>query len=294
MTAKAPDVSIIIPAYNSEKTISRCLQSIFLQDTKLRYEVIVADSSLDRTTEIIRRDFPSVKLIHSTARMYIGQARNAGLKKARAKIIIFIDSDCVVSDKKWMEKIFTAHEKHDIIGTRIQNGNPWNIFGWVLFFIEFIEFVQRKNRKASILLGYNVSYKRKILDKYGPFAGHHYVNEDLLYNSRITEPLFFISSTFVSHINKTNPVTIFDYCFTIGLGSGLARKQQPQLEGHFLFKYPFLIPLLFFYRYARMGYRAISTRYFPVFILVTPLLLFYLIPYIAGFFSAAFKNSNKL
>lgn len=289
-----PEVSIIIPSYNSEKTIYLCLNSIFSQDTKLPHEIIVADSSSDRTPQIIQSNFPDVKLIHKSSRMYIGQARNAGLKKARAKIIIFIDSDCVVSDKKWMEKILDAHKRHDIIGTRIQNANPWNIFGWVLFFIEFIEFVQRKNRKASILLGYNVSYKRSILDKYGPFAGHHYVNEDLLYNSRITEPLFFTSNTSVKHINKTNPATIFDYCFTIGLGSGLARKERPQMEGHFLFKYPFLIPLLFFYRYARMGYRAISTRYLPVFILVTPLLLFYLIPYIAGFFSAAFKNSNKL
>ena len=63
------DVSVVIPSYNSRGTIRACLESVLGQETELTYEVLVADSSDDGTDEIIRADFPGVRLIHSRERL---------------------------------------------------------------------------------------------------------------------------------------------------------------------------------------------------------------------------------
>lgn len=292
MLDKLPRVSVVIPSYNSEKTIKACLYSVINQKTNLAYEIIVADSSTDRTPELIRENFPQVKLIRSESRMYRGKARNEGIKEAKGGIIICIDADCVAADEKWLDTLFKLNGQNSVVGTRICSANLWNIFGWGIFLIEFSEFISKRDKKVDLLLSYNVSYKRGIFKKYGFFPDHQYINEDLLFQSRIQDNLFFTGKTAVKHINRTNPFEILKHCYDIGLGSGLARKQKSNLEGHFLFKYPFLIPLLYFYRYFRAGYRVLCTpRYVPVFILASPLVLINLIPYTAGFLTAAFKKA---
>jgi glycosyltransferase involved in cell wall biosynthesis len=285
-----PTISIIIPSYNSEKTILRCLKSIYDQKTNISYEVIAADSSKDNTPKLIRKHFPQVKLIHSKKRMYAGKARNTGIKVANGKIITCVDSDCVAADEDWINKVYEAQKKHDIVGVRISNGNPFNLFGWGMFLLEFSEFISKKSRTIPFLLSYNVSFKKNIFRKYGYYPEHEHLNEDLLFHARIKEKLFFAGNIVVKHINRTNPLLILRHCYKIGLGSGLARKQEKTLEGHFLFKYPFLIPLLLPYRFLRAGYRCITAGYFLVFLLASPLIFINLIPYTAGFLMAAFKN----
>lgn len=290
LNKSAIPISIIIPSYNSYTTIERCLNSVFNQKTNLIYEVIVADSSTDNTPELIKKIFPGVKLIHSKTRMFSGKARNEGIKAAKGSIIVCLDSDCIVADEDWLNKIYTAQKTQDVVGGSVLNANPWSIFGWGIFFMEFSEFLPNKDRVVNALLSYNVSCKREIFEKYGHFPEHSFLNEDLIFYSRLKEKLFLSSSIVVKHINRTNFFKILKHSFKLGFGSGLARKQVPSLEGHFLFKYPFLIPLLLFYRFLRAGYRTIRTRYFPLFIIMSPLTFVTLIPYTLGFMAAAFNK----
>ena len=57
-------VSVIIPSYNSESTIGACLKSLNQQSFEEEYEIILADSSEDKTPEIVRDTFPHIKFIH--------------------------------------------------------------------------------------------------------------------------------------------------------------------------------------------------------------------------------------
>jgi glycosyltransferase involved in cell wall biosynthesis len=87
-----PLVSIIIPTYNSEKTISRCLESIKNQSYK-NIEVIVVDKfSKDRTVEIAKRFGAQVFLKGPERSSQV----NFGVKKARGKYIYRVDSDFVL------------------------------------------------------------------------------------------------------------------------------------------------------------------------------------------------------
>ena len=86
-------ISIIIPAYNCEKTISRCIDSI-LRQTYRDYEIIIInDGSTDNTKDICGKYKSSnIKLIN---RINEGpsKARNIGIKEARGDFIVFVDSD---------------------------------------------------------------------------------------------------------------------------------------------------------------------------------------------------------
>src|SRR5690348_3923190 len=95
MLASEPTVSVIVPCFNSERTIRRCLKAIVEQKTLIPFEVIVVDSSLDDTPQIVESEFPAVRLIHLGTRTFAGAARNIGVRASRAAFCLMIDSDCI-------------------------------------------------------------------------------------------------------------------------------------------------------------------------------------------------------
>ena len=97
-------ISIVIPSYNSERTISNCLNSILDQSYKKPYEIIVIDSSDDGTDNLIRSRFPFVKLVHLSEKTLPGPARNLGAHESQSEYIAFIDTDCI-ADYQWIENI---------------------------------------------------------------------------------------------------------------------------------------------------------------------------------------------
>jgi cellulose synthase/poly-beta-1,6-N-acetylglucosamine synthase-like glycosyltransferase len=89
-------VSIIVPAYNEEKTIGKCLESILNQDYKGEMEIIVVnDGSSDRTAEIVPK-YP-VKFIDLKVNGGKANALNRAIEDAKGDILIFTDSDSYMS-----------------------------------------------------------------------------------------------------------------------------------------------------------------------------------------------------
>ena len=87
-------VSIIMPVYNSEKTVKRAIESIINQ-TYLNWElIIVNDGSTDKTLEICSEYIDNLKIkIIDKKNEGPSSARNLGINKASGKYIMFIDSD---------------------------------------------------------------------------------------------------------------------------------------------------------------------------------------------------------
>ena len=87
-------ISVIVPVYNAEKYISRCLDSILLQEGDFEV-VVINDGSSDSSLKILQeytKKYKNIKLI-SQSNQGVSAARNAGLKVASAKYITFVDSD---------------------------------------------------------------------------------------------------------------------------------------------------------------------------------------------------------
>ena len=94
-----PRISVVICAYNAERTMDACLASL----RTLRYPnyevIVVNDGSTDRTLEITQR-YPEVR-IFSQENKGLSVARNVGIENATGAIVAFTDSDCVV-DPDWL------------------------------------------------------------------------------------------------------------------------------------------------------------------------------------------------
>ena len=93
-----PFLSIIIPVYNAEKTISECLESIWNQGiSEIDYEVIcVDDCSSDTTLAILNRErekHKNLRIEINSVNLRAGGARNNGVRVANGEYIIFLDSD---------------------------------------------------------------------------------------------------------------------------------------------------------------------------------------------------------
>lgn len=88
------DLSIVVPAYNAEKTIKECVDSVISQVTKYNYELIVInDGSTDNTSHIVEEiEDAHIKLINQDNRGFSG-ARNRGIDESCGKYIMFLDSD---------------------------------------------------------------------------------------------------------------------------------------------------------------------------------------------------------
>lgn len=92
-----PEVSVIIPVYNVEKYLSRCLDSIVSQDFAGPYEVlIIDDGSTDNSSKIAslyKEKYPHLITLFSKENGGLASARNIGLDNAKGGYILFVDSD---------------------------------------------------------------------------------------------------------------------------------------------------------------------------------------------------------
>lgn len=86
-------ISVVIPTYNREKTIRRCLDSIICQTCPAFEIIVVDDGSTDRTLEIIERDYSNEVTLVRQEHQGAQAARNAGIRMAKGEYIAFLDSD---------------------------------------------------------------------------------------------------------------------------------------------------------------------------------------------------------
>lgn len=134
--ACAPELSVIIPAYNASKTIVKTLSSLMDQTaSNASYEVIVIDDgSTDETLAIcagFAENHPNIHVTHQS-NGGVSAARNRGLTQAKGRWVSFVDSDdCVTAD--YVQSMLTTAPDADYVifdHTRLADGictpgNPW-------------------------------------------------------------------------------------------------------------------------------------------------------------------------
>ena len=110
--ASKPTISIIIPVYNTERYLEKCLSSVVNQTYQNLEVIVINDGSTDSSSDIIKtfsKKDSRIKVINQENR---GQssARNAGLRKASSKYIAFIDSDDEISPE-FISKLLEPYQK---------------------------------------------------------------------------------------------------------------------------------------------------------------------------------------
>lgn len=114
-----PKVSIIIPVYNSEKYISRCIESILKQTYKNIEIITINDGSKDLSEEVIlqlQKENEGIIRYYAQENQGISRTRNSGIKLATGKYLMFIDNDDYI-DNDYVERFVNEAEskEYDVV-----------------------------------------------------------------------------------------------------------------------------------------------------------------------------------
>lgn len=105
MIKNNPLISIIISAYNAENKINKCISALLNQTYKPIEVIVVDDGSTDKTKEIVKKFADNKKIfLLEQKRKGPGAAKNLASKKAKGKILVFVDSD-EYPRKDYIEKL---------------------------------------------------------------------------------------------------------------------------------------------------------------------------------------------
>lgn len=125
-----PDVSVIVPAFNAEKTIERCLDSLLAQAADIEV-IVIDDCSTDATLamcERYARTAPNVRVIHNEKNVGQGLSRNVGIEVATGDYLAFVDADDYVAPFMYEDLLALARPageaQVDVVGCSICTPAP--------------------------------------------------------------------------------------------------------------------------------------------------------------------------
>ncbi len=189
-------LSFVISAYNEEKYLANCLESILyeIKDKKYDVEVIVVNNaSLDLTREVAQ-SFSEVRVVDEPAKGLV-RARRAGYLASNGDIVANIDADTKVP-KGWVEKVFLEFSKNENL---VALSGPYiyydlnffiNILVRIWYYIGYIHYLLNLFifKKSGILQGGNFIIRRTAMEKIGGFnLGFDFYGEDIDVATRIKE-----------------------------------------------------------------------------------------------------------
>jgi len=215
---KLPEVSIIVPIYNSEKYISKCIDSIIAQTYTNIECILIDDGSTDSSLFICERYHQSddrIVVMHQE-NAGVSATRNRGIEVARGKYVCFIDSDDYI--QKNMCEILVAAIKHsdaDVVCCGYTENNKAHILCNEDFIFSnscVIEIIHYLEMRQAFGLVWNKLYKKTFLDTYTiRFLGSIKFGEDMLFNLQYFWHIkaAYISSNYLYHYlhDNQNPVT---------------------------------------------------------------------------------------
>ncbi|MFH1391815.1 MAG: glycosyltransferase family 2 protein, partial [Candidatus Diapherotrites archaeon] len=162
-------ISVIIPAYNSEKTIGNCIEAIRNQDFSEPFEIIVVDDGSKDETSDAAEELGAVVLKQKNSGP--AKARNLGAKNAKGDILVFTDADCV-PEQNWLKEMTAPFKHKEIIGVQGAYNTKQKSITARFNQIEIEERYDRMKRKSETLdwIGsYSAGYRKKDYLEVGGF-----------------------------------------------------------------------------------------------------------------------------
>jgi glycosyltransferase involved in cell wall biosynthesis len=119
-------LSIVIPNYNSEKTLAKTLDSIFAQKLSDYEVLLIDDCSTDKSLMLLKK-YPKIRVIKNIHNRGPAYTRNQGIKNAVGEYLIFIDSDVYLKGNG-INEILKKSKSHDITFPKIVYENNLSMY----------------------------------------------------------------------------------------------------------------------------------------------------------------------
>lgn len=120
----AIDVSIVIVAWNTRQLMYDCLKSVYDVTKGIRFEVIYVDNaSEDGSVEMVRKEFPQVKIIVNRENEGFVRANNRAIPISKGRYVFLLNSDTIVLDNAIAKLVDFAdkHPKSGAVGCKVLN-----------------------------------------------------------------------------------------------------------------------------------------------------------------------------
>jgi glycosyltransferase involved in cell wall biosynthesis len=187
-----PLVSIVIPAYNAERTVAEAIQSAIGQTWPRKEIIVVDDGSTDRTAEIVDRFVPAVRLV-SSRNHGLSAAVNLAIQHSHGDYIQELDADDLLTQDK-IERQLSALRAGD--SKRILLSSPWASFYYRTRNARFVnnalcqdlspvEWLLRKMGKNLYMQNATWLVSRELIEAAGPWDTRLNYDQDGEYFSRV-------------------------------------------------------------------------------------------------------------
>jgi glycosyltransferase involved in cell wall biosynthesis len=221
-------VSIIVPVYNQEKHIQKCLLSIVNQDYFNIEIIVINDGSTDKTSDIVKQIASGdkrIKLIENKNNG-VSFSRNCGITNSTGTFIAFVDSDDYIH-QEYISELLSAKETNGLSIINISPFNEKKIYPplyktncqYISYDIkEYIINVVMKYKTNPIVGGiYNKLFERRILiDENIFFDLNRNFAEDFLFNIH-----------YLKHVQKITIINKTMYYYRLAQSGTLSRSAKP-------------------------------------------------------------------
>lgn len=177
-----PKISVIVPVYNVEKYLSKCLDSILAQDFDDFEIIAVDDESPDKCGEILDEyevKYPNKVVVIHQKNKGLGGARNTGIDAANGEYLLFVDSDDYIAPNMLsllMNEIEQSEADIAVCGITYvdENGNAWKNIDTGFNFHQRYEVNEYKNLITISPAACNKLYKKEL-----------FINNSIYYPERV-------------------------------------------------------------------------------------------------------------
>jgi glycosyltransferase involved in cell wall biosynthesis len=162
-------ISIIIPAFNEDKYIAPCLESILTSAPDALLEIIVVDNASNDHTAEIAHQFPRVRIVREEKKG-LTKARQAGFIAAQGDLLAYLDADCRIPSF-WFSCILSSFERDPslvCVSGPYRYENVSLPVRWFIFLYWWIAFVMSK-LVGYMAVGGNFVAKKESLIAIGGF-----------------------------------------------------------------------------------------------------------------------------
>lgn len=216
-------ISIIIPVYNTQAYLKKCINSVIEQKFKDIEIICINDCSCDNSKEILgifQRKDTRIKIINNTDNIGLSECRNVGIANAQGEYIMFLDSDDYLSDNalidlknKIMQEnldiLFFGYGEHLLEDDNIVKRERIDYYPQILDGKDF--FCSSRLNGTEIVTSWSAIYKKKFLLKNNLQFDNGLLHEDLLFYFKVLMKAKRVSSIrecCYEYVRRKNSITL--------------------------------------------------------------------------------------
>ncbi len=167
-----PTISVLMPAYNEERTLEKAVKETMKELRGLDYEIIIInDGSTDNTLKIAKElceSSKNVKVISYSKNRGKGYALKKGFEKSKGEIIVFFDSDLDIPPSQIRRFVKTLNKGYDVVigskylpGARVKYSERRRLFSiWYRFLVKMLLKLDVTDSQVGLKV-----FKREVLEK---------------------------------------------------------------------------------------------------------------------------------